>query len=82
MTEKATGLAVVVGGLAETFVLVGVISTLAFQIVAIVFFIRAFESSHWFRNFFSVVSIFFSVLLLLLISSFVWLSRIKGAHGW
>ena len=79
-TERATGLGAVAGGITEMFVTVGLISTLVFQVVAIVFFVRTFEAGHWLRNLFSVVSIFFSVLLLLLTCGFVWFSWI-GARG-
>jgi hypothetical protein len=79
-TEKATGLAAVAGGLTEMFVAAGLISTLVYQVVAIVFFVRTIEKGHWGRNLFSVVSIFFSVLLLLLTCGFVWFSwtRARG----
>ena len=80
-TEKATGLAAVAGGLTEMFVLVGTVSTLVFQIVAIVLFVRTFEGGHWVRNLICVVSIFVSVLLLALIPLFVLLSRISTARG-
>jgi len=77
-TEKATGLGAVAGGFTELFVTVGLISTVVYQVVAIVFFVRTFEKGHWFRNLFSAVSIFFSVLLLLLTCGFVWLSWSRG----
>lgn len=80
-TEKATGLAAVAGGLTETFVLVGLVTTLVFQVVAIVLFVRTFETGHRFRNFFSAVSIFFSVLLLLLVALFVWMSWMRATRG-
>lgn len=34
--EKATGLAAVAGGLAETFILVGLVSTVGFEVAAII----------------------------------------------
>ncbi|HUM06580.1 MAG TPA: hypothetical protein VLT90_14030 [Terriglobales bacterium] len=80
-TEKATGLAAVAGGLTEMFVLVGLITTLVFQVVAIVLLLRAFEAGHQLRNLFSVISVFFSVLMLLLVCSFVWLTWTRAAHG-
>jgi len=77
-TEKATGLGAVAGGFTELFVTVGLISTVVYQVVAIVLFGRAFEKGHWFRNLFSAVSIAFSALLLLLTCGFVWLSWSRG----
>ena len=73
-TEKATGIAAVAGGLSEMFVLVGLVTTTVFQVVAIAFLVRTFDADYRWRNLFSVVSIFFSVLMLVLISLFVWLS--------
>jgi uncharacterized membrane protein len=55
-SEKATGIAVLAGGLYELFLTIGVISTVVFQIVAIVLFARSFESGHWLRNAFSAIS--------------------------
>jgi len=59
---------------------VGLISTVVYEIVAIVFFVRTFETGHRFRNLFSVLSIFFAALLLLLTCGFVWWSwsRARG----
>jgi len=73
-TEKATGLAAVAGGLTEMLVSVGLVSTIVFQVLAIILFVRTFETGHRFRNLISGVSIFFSVLMLLLVSLFVWLN--------
>lgn len=80
-SEKATGIAVLAGGLYELFLTIGVISTVVFQIVAIVLFARSFESGHWLRNAFSAISIFFSVFMLLLISVFIRLVWTRAAHG-
>jgi hypothetical protein len=80
-TEKATGLAAVAGGLSEMFVLVGLVTTLVFQVVAIFLFVRTFETGHRFRNLISVVSIFFGVLMLVLVLLFVWLTWTRMAQG-
>src|SRR5436853_7411831 len=77
LTDKATGLAALAGGLTEMFLVVGLITTFVFQVVGIVLFARAFEGGHWFRNLLSAVSIFVSGIMLLLIFLFVWLSWIR-----
>jgi hypothetical protein len=72
--EKATGIAAVAGGLAETFLLFGLLVTVVFEVAAIILLIRAFEPGHWLRSLFSALSLFLSGLMLLLFGIFLWLS--------
>jgi hypothetical protein len=72
--EKATGLAAVAGGLAETFILVGLLATLVFEVAAIIMLLRAFERGHWLRSLFSAFSICLGGLMLLLLGLFLWLN--------
>jgi len=72
--EKATGLAVVAGGLAETFLLFGLLATVAFEVAAIILLVRAFEPGRWLRSLFLVFSLCLSGLMLLLFGVFLWLS--------
>jgi hypothetical protein len=73
--QKATGLGAVAGGLTELFVVWGIAAILIGQVVAIIFLFRAVSSGHWIRNFFSVLSIGLSALMLALVGLFLWLSR-------
>jgi len=77
--EKATGIGAVAGGLAETFLLFGLLVTVVFEVAAIILLIRAFESGHWLRSLFSAFSLFFSGLMLLLFGVFLWLSWFQVA---
>lgn len=78
--EKATGLAVVTGALAETFVSAGLLATVGFEVAAIILLFRAFERGHWLRSLFSALSICLGGLMLLLLSLFVWLSWPRVHH--
>lgn len=69
--QKATGLAAVVGGLAEGLVPYGLLVTLILQVTAIVMLVRGFSSEHSGRSVLSVVSICWSVLTLLLLTTMV-----------
>jgi hypothetical protein len=77
-STTATGLGVVAYGLAESFVLWGVITMVIAQIAAIVWLGKSFSPGHGWRNVLSVISIVFSGLMLGLVCFFVasmWLSR-------
>jgi len=67
----ATGLAAVAGGLAESFVLWGVLAMVVAQVAAIVWLGKSFSPEHWLRNLVSVFSIVLSGLLLVLVCLFV-----------
>ena len=79
-TEKATGIGAVVGGLAETFISVGLLATVLFELAAIILLFRAFERGHWLRSLFSALSICLGGLLLLLSGLFVWLTWTQMHH--
>jgi hypothetical protein len=80
MTQKATGLGVVTGGLSELFVVWGIGAILIGQVAAIVLLSRAFSPGHWVRSLFSGLSICFSGLMLLLVGLFLWLLRFQTHH--
>jgi hypothetical protein len=79
--QKATGLGAAAGGLGEIFVLYGVAAILVGQIAAIVLLSRAFSPGHCARSLFSVVSICFSGLMLLLVGIFLWFSWFQTHHN-
>lgn len=68
---KSNGIAVVAGGLAESFVLWGVITMVITQIAAIVWLGKSFSPAHGWRNVVSVISIVLSGLMLVLVCLFV-----------
>jgi hypothetical protein len=70
-SHTATGLAVVAGGLAESFVLWGVITMVIAQVGAIVWLGKSFSAERPLRNIVSVISIVFSGLMLVLVCIFV-----------
>lgn len=76
-STKATGLYAVAGGLAETFVLWGVITMVVSEVAAIIYLARAFSAGHGLRNFFAVFSIVLSGLMLVLVCLFI-----GGAVWW
>jgi hypothetical protein len=78
--QKATGIGVVAGGLAELFVLWGIIAIVIGQTAAIVLLFRAFSPGHWLRSWFSVLSICLSGLMLLLVGFFLWFSWFRSHH--
>jgi hypothetical protein len=68
---KATGLAELASGLAESFALWGIIAMVIAQVAAIVWLGKSFSPGHWWRNVVSVISIVFSGLMLVLVCLFV-----------
>jgi hypothetical protein len=72
--QRATGIGVVAGGLTELFVTWGIGSILIAQVAAMILMFRAFSPGHWIRSLFSVLSICLSVLMLVLVGLFLWLS--------
>jgi hypothetical protein len=78
--EKATGLAAVAGGLTETFVLFGLLTTFVFEVAAIILLVRAFEPGHWLRSLFLAFSLCLSSLMLLLFGAFLWISWFRIRH--
>jgi hypothetical protein len=70
--EKATGLAVVSGGLVEFFSTFGLAATLVFEVAAIILLLRAFSAGRPVRALFSVISICCSGFMLTILSLFLW----------
>jgi hypothetical protein len=77
---KAAGLAAVAGGLAETYVLVGVAATLICQVSAMTLSFRAFSRDHGVRSAFSVLSICVSGLMILVFGLSLWLFWFESHH--
>jgi hypothetical protein len=77
---KATGLAAIAGGLAESFVLWGIITMVIAQVAAIVWLGKSFSSGHGWRNFVSVISIVLSGLMLVLVCICVAFLRFLPHH--
>jgi hypothetical protein len=71
---KATGLAVVAGGLSEFFSTFGLAAILVFEVAAIVLLLRGFSGGRPVRALFSVLSICCSVLMLTVLGLFLWLT--------
>jgi hypothetical protein len=78
--EKATGLAAVAGGLAEMFVLWGIVAMVIAQVVAIILLFRGFERGHLVRGLFAVVSIGLSGLMLAFVGLFLWMLWFQAHH--
>jgi hypothetical protein len=83
-TEKQTGLTAVAGGLAEGYVIYGVILAFAMPITAIFLLSRSFARGHGVRSLFSLVCICWNALMLALAGLFLWLYLVyiprAGAH--
>jgi ACR3 family arsenite efflux pump ArsB len=85
--QKATGMAALVGGLAEGLVPYGLVLTIIAQVTAIILLMRGFSRGDTGRSVLSAVSICWSALTLFLIASTVWLylkmhanrEKLKGA---
>jgi len=72
-TGRATGIAVVAGGFTEMFVSIGFLATLVFAFGSIIFLARSFEPGHWLRTSMAVVSMGFSILIILFTGLFCWM---------
>jgi len=75
--EKATGIGVIACGLAETFLLFGLISTVVFEVAAIFFLARAFEPGRWLRSLVLALSVCASALMLCFFGLFLWLNSTR-----
>ena len=71
--SKATGLAVVAGGIAEGLATFGFAAIVITQIVAIFVLARTINRGHFARSLFSALSIICSLLLISVMVLFVWL---------
>jgi hypothetical protein len=79
--SKATGIAVVAGGFAEAYVLVGLAATLICEVSAMALLFRAFARGHGVRSAFSVFSICGSGLMLLLFGLSLWVFWFENHHA-
>ena len=75
--RTAIGLGAVAGGLAEAYLLFGLAATLAFQVGGIVLLARSASAHKPMRTAFSIVSIGWSALTLLLLALFFLLSPVR-----
>jgi len=78
--EKATGLAVVAGGLTELFSTFGLAAILVLEVAAIILLLRATSGARPLRTFFSVISICCSVFMLTILVLFLWLFVFQFHH--
>ena|SRR5579864_4398354 len=78
--HKATGLGAVAGGLAEAYLIFGLVAVFAFQVGAIVLLAGSFSEGHLLRAFFSLASIGWSVLTLLFFGLSLWLNFVYLSH--
>jgi hypothetical protein len=78
---KATGIAAVVGGFTEIFLMYGVIGAFIAQLFAIVLLSKSLLPEWPVRNFFSILSLCLSGLLIVLIAVFLWLSWSWAHHA-
>ena len=78
--SKATGLAAVAGGLAESFVIWGIVAMVISQVAAIVVLSRSFSRERLVDAVFSVVSIGLSVLMLALTCLLLWFVWFQARH--
>jgi hypothetical protein len=78
--SKATGLAAVAGGLAETYLTVGLAATLICEVWAMTLLFRSFSRGHELRSAFSVLSLCVSGLTLVFFCLFLWLLWFQSHH--
>ena len=78
--SKATGLAAVAGGLAETYVTVGLATTLICEVLAITLLFRSFSRGHGLRSAFSILSLCMSGLTLGFFCLSLWLFWFQIHH--
>jgi hypothetical protein len=78
--SKATGLAAIAGGFAETYITVGLAATLICESAMALLF-RAFSHGHGMRSAFSVLSICMSGLMILLFCLSLWLFWFARHHA-
>ncbi len=78
--EKATGLAAVAGGLAEGYATFGLVLSFILPVVAIVLLCRSFPAGNRVLKIFSVLSIGWSALMLVLYSLCAWFFFVEMPH--
>ena len=80
--SKATGLAAVAGGLAETYVTVGLAATLICEVWAMTLIFRSFSRGHGLRSAFSILTLCMSGLTLILFCLSLWLFWFQSHHNY
>jgi biopolymer transport protein ExbB/TolQ len=80
--QKATGLGAVAGGLAEAFITFGLVTTLVFEVSAMVLLARTFSRQHKLRSLSSVICICMSALMILLVGFFVWSVSVSSPRAY
>jgi len=78
-SEKATGLAVVAGGIGEVAATFGLVVIVASEVVGIVMLVRTSSRNHPIRTVVAIVSVVCSSLLLLVLGLFLWFATV---HHW
>jgi hypothetical protein len=78
-SEKATGLAVVAGGVAEVASTFGLLVIVASEVVGIVMLVRTSSRNHLIRTVVAIASVVCSGLLLLVLGLFLWFAIV---HHW
>ena len=78
-SEKATGLAVVAGGIGEVAATFGLAVIVASEVVGIVMLVRTSSRNHPIRTVVAIVSVVCSSLLLLVLGLFLWFATV---HHW
>ena len=78
--SKATGLAAVAGGVAESFIIWGIATMITSQVAAIVWLSRSFSHEHPVRGLVSGLSICLSLLMLVLTCLLIWFAWIQARH--
>jgi len=79
--QKATGIGAVAAGLAEAYVTFGLILTFVFLVGGIVLLSRSFSGGHGMRALFSVLSMCWSALMLIVFGLSVWLFFFQLPRG-
>ena len=72
--------AAVAGGLAESFVLWGIVAMVVSQVAAIFWLSRSFSNEHLVRSLVSALSICLSVLMLALTCFLLWFAWFQARH--
>jgi hypothetical protein len=78
---KATGVSAVAGGFTEILLIYGVAGTFVAQLSAVVLLSKSLLPGHPVRNFFSILSLCLSGLMIVIIAAFLWLSWSWAHHA-
>jgi len=78
--QKATGIGAIAGGLAEAYMVFGLVLTVVSQVGAIVLLIRSFSGEKWMRSVVALFSIAWCTLMLFLFGVFQWILHTQIPH--